>query len=72
MDHGMTQNRLLQSHFITGADWSNTGAAEGFAPVVYKPLKGLYKPRLEQPFAGRWTGAIPYLSPMTNKTERRG
>lgn len=29
MDHGMTQNRLLQSHFITGANWSNTGAVEG-------------------------------------------
>lgn len=58
MDHGMTQNRLLQSHFITGANWSNTGAAEGFAPVVYKPLKGLYKPRLEQPLACSCTGAV--------------
>jgi len=67
MDHGMTQNRLLQSHFITGADWSNTGAAEGFAPVVYKPLKGLYKPRLEQPLAGRWIAALPKPTRMKHR-----
>ena len=68
MDHGMTQNRLLQSHFITGADWSNTGAAEGFAPVVYKPLKGLYKPRLEQPLAGRYRMALRDLGISGNST----
>ena len=67
MDHGMTQNRLLQSHFITGADWSNTGAAEGFAPVVAKPLKGLYKPRLEQPLAGRLIAAIPMPTRMKHR-----